>query len=115
VAPPKGCATHNGKKLQFLFMFCSFLAKFGAIAQALFQIKSLKTELKGKSNLATLCSEVFLCSDCSFWCGRCSESAVKGKKSLYRLASSFVCERFSKREHVKSAILVQDIPEGGMA
>jgi hypothetical protein len=35
MAPPKGCATHNGKKLQFLFIFCSFLAKLEPQAQAL--------------------------------------------------------------------------------
>jgi hypothetical protein len=35
MAPLKGCATHNGKKLPFLFLFCSFLAKLKALAQAL--------------------------------------------------------------------------------
>jgi hypothetical protein len=34
---------------------------------------------------------------------------------MNRLASSFACERFSKREHTKSPVLAQDIPEGGKA
>jgi hypothetical protein len=43
VAPPKGCATHNGRKLQFLFLFQSFLAKLKDLAQAL---QTLRTELQ---------------------------------------------------------------------
>jgi hypothetical protein len=35
LAPPKGCATYNGKKLPFLFLFCSFLGKLKALSQAL--------------------------------------------------------------------------------
>jgi hypothetical protein len=35
MAPLKGCATHNGKKLSFLFLFSSFLVKLKALAQAL--------------------------------------------------------------------------------
>lgn len=35
MAPLKGCAAPNGKKLLFLFLFCSFLAKLKALVQAL--------------------------------------------------------------------------------
>jgi hypothetical protein len=35
MAPLKGCASPNGKKLPFLFLFFSFLAKLKEIAQAL--------------------------------------------------------------------------------
>jgi hypothetical protein len=35
MAPLKGCASYNGKKLQFLFLFSSFLTKLKIIAQAL--------------------------------------------------------------------------------
>ena len=35
MAPLKGCAPPNGKKLQFIFLFSSFLAKLKALAQAL--------------------------------------------------------------------------------
>ena len=35
MAPLKGCAVPNGKKLPFLFLFSSFLAKLKALAQAL--------------------------------------------------------------------------------
>ena len=35
MAPPKGCAPPNGKKLLVLFLFCSFLGKLKALVQAL--------------------------------------------------------------------------------
>jgi hypothetical protein len=35
MAPPKGCAPPNGKKLLVLFLFSHFLAKLKALAQAL--------------------------------------------------------------------------------
>jgi hypothetical protein len=35
LAPPKGCATHNGKKLQFLFLFFRFLSKNKDLVQTL--------------------------------------------------------------------------------
>ena len=41
--------------------------------------------------------QVFFCSDCIFWCGRCSEPSLRGKKSLNLLASSNACDKFSKR------------------
>ena len=41
--------------------------------------------------------EVLICSDCVFWCERCSEPLLAGKKSLNQLASSTVCDKFSRR------------------
>jgi hypothetical protein len=42
-------------------------------------------------------SKVFLCMDCVFWCGRCSEPTLKGKKSINQLASSYACPQFQPR------------------
>ena len=56
---------------------------------------------------------VLSCTDCVFWCGQCKEPTTKGKASINRLASSMACERFFKREHTKSPVLTQNIPEGG--
>ena len=42
-------------------------------------------------------SNIFLCMDCVFWCGRCSEPTLKGKKSINQLASSCACSKFQPR------------------
>lgn len=41
--------------------------------------------------------QVYHCLDCSFWCGRCSEPSMAGKRSVNRLASSDACSVFSRR------------------
>jgi hypothetical protein len=33
------------------------------------------------------------CVDCVFWCGRCTEPTLQGRKSVNRVASSDACER----------------------
>jgi len=34
-APPKGCASYNGQKLPFLFLFYSFLTKLRSLVRTL--------------------------------------------------------------------------------
>src|SRR5208283_3005008 len=45
----------------------------------------LESPTLGAKNLE---SNVSLCMGCVFWCGRCSELTLKGKKSINQLASS---------------------------
>jgi hypothetical protein len=47
--------------------------------------------------LSSHAAEELLCMDCTFWCGRCSEPALKGKKSINQLASSCACSNFQPR------------------
>jgi hypothetical protein len=45
-----------------------------------------------------LSAQVFYCMDCVFWCGRCTEPSMQGKKAIGRIASSEACEKIvSKR------------------
>ncbi len=39
-------------------------------------------------------TQVLYCMDCSFWCGRCVEPSMQGKRSVGRVASSDACEKF---------------------
>jgi hypothetical protein len=41
--------------------------------------------------------EKLRCMDCVFWCGRCSEPALNGRKSINQLASSSACSKFQLR------------------
>ncbi len=41
--------------------------------------------------------EVLYCLDCVFWCGRCTEQSLVGRKSVGRIASSEVCSSFRPR------------------
>ena len=43
------------------------------------------------------------CMDCHFWCGRCSEPTLNGKKSINCLASSDACFKFAPRGQPKKA------------
>ena len=50
---------------------------------------------KNQSSFSNI--EVFVCADCVFWCGRCSESSLTGKKSINQLASSYGCSKGQPR------------------
>ena len=39
-------------------------------------------------------SAVFYCMDCVFWCGRCTEPIMRGKRSVNRIALSEACDQF---------------------
>jgi hypothetical protein len=45
--------------------------------------------------MATL--KVFFYSDCVFWCGRCTEPTLMGKKSVNQPASSPACDKILRR------------------
>ena len=48
-------------------------------------------------NALSALQEIFVCSDCVFWCGRCIEPTLVGKKSINKVASSPACDKFPKR------------------
>ncbi|MDI9576934.1 MAG: hypothetical protein QM398_02220 [Thermoproteota archaeon] len=44
--------------------------------------------------MSMLSADVLYCCDCVFWCGRCTEPTMKGRRSVNRIASSEACDQF---------------------
>jgi hypothetical protein len=44
--------------------------------------------------MPSLSAQVFYCMDCVFWCGRCTEPSMQGKKAVGRIALSEACSKF---------------------
>ena len=71
--------------------------------QPLFQVKKCTKTQVGSFFffhflvLGSDAAEELRCMDCAFWCGRCSEPSLKGKKSINQLASSRACSNFHSR------------------
>ena len=47
-----------------------------------------------KNSVGSLSAKVLYCMDCVFWCGRCAEPTMQGKRSINRIALSEACEKF---------------------